>query len=372
MISIAIGKKDYGNRKKKLAIRKRKLKIALIGDLFVKNELLKNSLSKHLKFISDLNFSSLSLNWPEEPLNEGKEITEYGGSEEQVKKIAKEAEVLVTQIAPVTANVIRHCPQLKIIGCCRGGPVNINVKAATKRAIPVVNAPGRNAIAVTEFTLGIILAELKNIARSYSDLKRGIWRSSFYSYKRAGEELYGKKIGIIGFGFIGSKLATFLKPLGMQVLVYDPFVPEGKIKKAGVKPVNLNTLLKESDIITLHCRLNSKTRKMIGEKEFKKMKTGAYFINSARGELIDYKALYQALKEKKLAGAALDTFDKEPLSPHSPLLKLNNVTLTPHLAGSSRQTAQRSAEMIAKDISRYFKGKTPLHCINPEVLKMKK
>jgi len=111
---------------------------------------------------------------------------------------------------------------------------------------------------------------------------------------------------------------------------------------------------------------------VIGEKEFKKMKTGAYFINSARGELIDYKALYQALKEKKLAGAALDTFDKEPLSPHSPLLKLNNVTLTPHLAGSSRQTAQRSAEMIARDISRYFKGKTPLHCINPEVLKMKK
>jgi len=343
------------------------LKVALIGDLFLKNELIKEVIIRYLGKERELEFNCALLNWPEEPFVSGDEVKEYVGSEEEVSRVARNAEIIITQLAPITSRVISACSRLKIIGCCRGGPVNVNVRAATERKIPVMNTPGRNEVAAAEFAVGMILCLLKPILPAHQDLKRGIWRGDFYQYHKCGEEISGKKIGLIGFGKVASRVCKILLAFDARVLVYDPYVEKEKIRGFGAWPTDLETLLKESHLVSLHARLTSETYKLIGEKEISLMRSGAYLVNSARGGLVDYGALYRALKEGRLKGAALDTFDPEPPPPNSPLLKLNNVVLTPHLAGSSRETAHRGIKMLVEDIAKYLRGEIPENCVNPEV-----
>jgi D-3-phosphoglycerate dehydrogenase len=267
--------------------------------------------------------------------------------------------------------VLEASENLQIIGCCRGGPVNINVAAANQRKIAVVNAPGRNSQTVVEFTLGLILTECRGISRAHCALADGVWRGDLYRYDRAGRELNGQTIGLIGFGIIARMLVPYLKSFQMRVLVYDPYVAAEQIADVGVDHSDLDTLLKSSDIISMHARATPETRGMIGEKEFRRMKPGAYFINTARGSLVDENALYEALKEGRLAGAALDTFSTEPPPEDWPLLKLDNVTLTPHIAGSSREAARRGVDSVVCDIAAFFTGKPLKHCVNPVVLNEK-
>ncbi|MCX8189257.1 MAG: 2-hydroxyacid dehydrogenase [Nitrososphaeria archaeon] len=306
--------------------------------------------------------------------NSEKNIKEYIGSPRQLVKEIDEADILVVNYAPVTEEVMDADKNLKLIGVTRGGPVNVDLQAATKRGIFVVNAPERTVDAVADFTIGLMIAEARNLARAYHMLKTGkvlkINPRLFGDAIIQGIELPGKTLGIIGFGRIGRAVAVRAKGFGMRILAYDPYVKEDEIRNCGVEPVNLETLLKESDFISLHVRLTKETEHMIGEGELKRMKKTAYLINTSRGKVVDEKALYKALKEKWIAGAALDVVEEEPISPANPLLKLDNVTVTPHIAGLTQEVPLKSALIIADEITRYIRGERLSRLVNKELQKI--
>ncbi len=296
-------------------------------------------------------------------------LREFIGDPDEVAEAIVDVEIVVDHMAPITRPVIARAAKVQIIGSCRTEPVNIDVRACGEAGIPVVYAPGRNARAVVEFTIGLIIAECRNIARGHLALAQGIWRSDLYLYENAPRELAGQTIGLIGFGHIGSMLPSYLKPFGVRVLAYDPYVSDAVFAERGAERVrDLAGLLSQSDIVSLHARVTPETLKFIGEEQFRQMKRGAYFVNTARGPMVDYDALYRALTDGHLRGAALETFASEPPLPDWPLLKLPNVTLTPHIAGCSVDSVQLVARMIAQDIANFYAGRPLNHCANPEAL----
>ncbi len=306
--------------------------------------------------------------------NSEKNIKEYIGSPKQMVKEIDGTDILVVNYAPVTEEVMDADKNLKLIGVTRGGPVNVDIQAATKRGILVVNAPERTVDAVADFTIGLMIAEARNLARAYFMLKTGkvlkINPRLFGDAIIQGIELPGKTLGIIGFGRIGRAVAVRAKAFGMRILAYDPYVKEDEMRNCGVEPVNLDTLLKESDFVSLHVRLTKETEHMIGENELRKMKNTAYLINTSRGKVVDEKALYKALKEKWIAGAALDVVEEEPVSPANPLLELDNVTITPHIAGLTKEVPLKSALIIADEIMKYIRGERLGRLVNKELLKI--
>ncbi|MEM2613020.1 MAG: 2-hydroxyacid dehydrogenase [Nitrososphaerota archaeon] len=300
-----------------------------------------------------------------------KEIREFAGSSEQlIQHLSNisEVNILLVHIAPVTIDVIKACKNLSIIGCLRANPVNVDIDAATLMGIPVLNTPGRNATAVAEFVIGAIIAYIRNIAKASTLLKNGQWKYDFYYYEHAGFELNGKTLGIIGFGQVGREVAKRAVAFGMNILVYDPYVQSSFIESFGAKSTTLEHLLRESDILSVHCVLTEETYHLIGEKQLRMMKPNAIIVNTARGGIIDESALVLALEKKIVAGAILDVFEDEPLPPDSPLLKLENVMVTPHIAGAAKDVVYRASSIIAEDIKRMLEGQKPLHCINPHVL----
>jgi len=346
------------------------IKAAVIGDLFVRPAVLEQVLRKHLTPLAgELSVTLCELGYPIEPNRSDDELREFVGGPEDVLASAGDARILVCHMPALTRRVIEQLPGLRAIGCCRTEPVNINVAAATAAGIPVFYAPGRNARAVAEFTVGLIIAEYRDIARGHQALSQGIWRAELYLYDTAPHELYGQTVGLIGFGNIGRMMPGLLKPFGMRVLAYDPYVPDAVFAERGAERVyDMDDLLAGCDIVSLHARVTPETRGFIGERQFRRMKRGAYFINTARGPMVDYDALYRALADGHLAGAGLETFAMEPPPPDWPLLRLPNVTLTPHIAGCSQESVTAAAEMVSADLARWYAGQPPLHCANPEVL----
>ncbi len=249
---------------------------------------------------------------------------------------------------------------LKLIGVTRGGPINVDMIAALERGIPVINAPERNIESVADFTFGLMIAELRQIARAYHLLKTGKeFRVNPRLYPDAiawGFELRGKTLGIIGLGRIGQLIAQRAQAFGIKVIYYDPYLTEDESAKINVKRVELDRLLRESDFVSLHPRLNEKTKHMIGYNELAHMKKTAYIINTSRGDVIDEDALVRILKERKIAGAALDVVEDEPIRLDNPLLKLDNVTITPHMAGNSKDVPFNSTSIIAEEVSKFIKG----------------
>ncbi len=302
-----------------------------------------------------------------------RELKEFVGDPRELAKLVEdeETEVLIVHLAPVTSEVIEAGKNLKIIGCARGSPVNVDVDAASQKSIPVIFAPGRNSEAVADYTIGIIIALIRNIVTSHQLLSKGVWSDEFYSYDLCGHELSSLTLGLVGLGRVGLEVAKRARAFNMKVLAYDPYVSRDIMEKENVeKKETLDELLTEADIISLHARLTPETFHMIGERELKLMKKTAILINTARGGLVDEKALIKALKEKWISGVALDVFESEPLSSTHPLLELDNVILTPHIAGASKETAHRTAKMLSEDITRILTGRRPLHCYNPEVLQI--
>lgn len=351
------------------------MRILIVGDFFMLPTVFKEHVCEHLnEIVSDLNFRLID--WDFSLYGKQKypdvEVEEFAGSPEELIKEMKDVEILIVHLAPVSAKVIDTGKNLKVIACSRGNPRNVNLEAATKKGIPVLHTPHRNADAVADYTFGLILAESRNIARAHCKLKNeGVWEKEFYTYKISGPELSGRTIGIIGFGTVGLKVALRARGFGLKILAFDPYVPPEKIESYGGKSVDLETLLKESDYVTIHVGLTPETKKMIGAEEISLMKPTAYLINTARGEIVDDQSLYKALKKGQIAGAALDVFEKEPLKPSDPFLQLDNVTLTPHIAGASKDVVHRAATMIAEDLKRIIKGETPKYIANPSVLKTK-
>lgn len=352
---------------------KKKLDCLIIGDWAIKPRLIKNHFKKYLKKLGgmEINFRLMKTGYPTKKFKiyRGKGLKEAYGDEKLIIDAIQDADILVTNTAPITADVIDAGKNLKIIGVTRGGPVNIDVKASTKRGIPVVNAPGRNSDNVADFTFGLIIALLRNIVKGHISLTKGIWDWKLYEIHHACYELPRKTIGIIGFGQIGKRVTTRAKNgFDMKVLVYDPYADENEVKMFGGQMVELKKLLTDSDIVTIHARLTIETTGLIGKKEIALMKRSAYLINTARGEIVDEKALYHALKEKKIAGAASDVFEQESVGPDNPLLKLDNIIVTPHIAWISKEMPDRAVKMVVRDVIRFIKGEKPFHIVNPSVL----
>jgi len=278
-------------------------------------------------------------------------------------------QIVVVQFTPIGRSFIESAVDLQVIGALRGGTENVDVAFATGRGVTVMNTPGRNARAVAECTMGMILSEIRNIARSHACLKSGDWRRSFTN-SDAIPELNEKTVGLVGYGAVGRLVAGYLQAFGSRVIAYDPFVRDDP---SPAVLVDLETLMKESDVISIHARLTDDTYHLIGEKELALMRPGAILVNTARSGLIDEEALVRALTQRRIMGAALDVFDTEPLPADHPLVKLDNVTITPHLAGSTIDAFRNSPKMMAGHLRRMLEGEGNLPVVNgvPPALRAK-
>jgi len=348
------------------------MKILIAGDDFIPASTFQKYLEERLsKMVKDLEFRAFDTGLEGMPRKKLPDVNEYWGRPQDLIERIEGVEILIVSFAPVTKQVIAAGKNLRLIGCSRGGPVNVNVEAATSRGIPVLYTPGRNADAVADFTFGLILALVRNIPKAELFVRSGRWRSPKEDTfeKPTGPELTGRTIGIIGFGEVGSRVGMRATGFKMNILVYDPYISKEKVETIGGKMVDLKTLMSESDIITLHLRLPPGVKGFIGAEQLAWMKKTAYLINTSRGVALDEKALYDALKKRRIAGAALDVYEKEPISSNNPLLGLDNVILTPHVAGISTDIPVRSCRMLAEDVGRFLKGEKPLHVINPSALK---
>lgn len=281
--------------------------------------------------------------------------------------MVEDVEVLVVHICPVSKEIIQRAKNLKLIVSARGGLENIDLEEATRRSIPVIHTPNHNANAVAEYTVGMMLAETRNIARSYMALRSGTWQE-FYPNSSFIPELTELKIGIVGFGQNGQLVCEKLKSFDTTILVSDPFVPDETIRQAGFIPMKLEDLLREADIISLHVRLTKQTEKMIGEAQFALMKNTAYLINTARSGLVDTQAMINALKNKAIQGAAIDVFDAEPLPAGSELTQLDNLTITNHRAGDTRASYWNAPNLMRRQAVQLFGGQTPRFVANRQVL----
>lgn len=345
------------------------MRVAVLNDLFLTREVLQKTFEKVFEGTGlTFEFTYLEDTWPVTPVQKTDEVSEFVGDEEATARAVEDAEIILTHTAPITRKVLAAAKNLKVLGVARGGPVNINWNACTELGIPVLYAPGRNSGAVAEFTIGAMLAVSRNIVRSHmSMMTEKRWRGDLYVYDMVGKELSASTVGLVGSGAIGGKVARLVLAFGGKVLIYDPYIKPEDIEKMGATPADLDTVLRESDFISLHARYTKETKGMIGAREISLMKKTAYLINTARGELVDHDALYAALKERRIAGAALDIFEAEPPPDDSPLYSLDNVVATSHLAGASTQAAEIGARLLSEGIYEYIINKrTPKFCINPD------
>lgn len=300
-----------------------------------------------------------------------KRIKEYLGSPAQLIREINSSECLVVHGAPVTDAVLDISKNLKIVCCARGGPINVDVLAAGKRGIPVVTAPGKNADAVADLAIAFMILLSRNLIRALDHVRteKIVGADNYEGNQFFGHELGGKVLGLIGYGRVGSKVATRALGFGMTILVYDPYLDKSKIERPGVSVSNLHNLLSQSDFVSLHARESKENEKLLGEKEFALMKPSAFFINTARPSMVDEDALYNVLKNKFIAGAAMDVIKYDSSRPINPLLSLNNVIVTPHIGGATFETTTKGAEIVAKQLERYLSGLPLETVINPDVLK---
>lgn len=272
--------------------------------------------------------------------------------------------IVVRSETKITKKIIEHAKQLKVVGRAGVGIDNIDVEAATLNGIVVVNTPDGNTISAAEHTMAMMLALARHIPQADRSLREGKWNRS----KFVGMELRNKKLGIIGYGKIGSEVGKRCKAFGMNIIVCDPYVTKETAKRAGVEIVDLDTLLKESDIITLHMPLTSETKHMIGKAQFDKMKDGVRILNVARGGIINEADLYEAIVSHKVSGAALDVYEKEPMT-DSPLFTLPEVIVTPHLGASTEEAQVNVAIDVAHEILRVLRGEPVQNAVNIPFLK---
>jgi D-3-phosphoglycerate dehydrogenase len=337
------------------------------GDAFITPETFVEALRPELD--ADTVFATHASRWPTEPWYATGEVREAAGDEDEIAEAVREADVLVTHLAPVTPRVLTGADRLRLVATPRGGPTNVDLEAATKHGVAVVNLPGRNARAVAEFTVGVLISGRRNIARSHARMRGGEWTGDLYRYDEAGPELAGSTVGLVGLGQVGSRVADLLRAFGVHLLACDPYVDPDVASERGVELVGLDELVARSDVVSLHARLSDETRGMIDADVLGRVKPGAYLVNTARGELLDEDALVDALRSGRLSGAALDVYVTEPPDPDHPLLALPQVLTVSHLAGASTDVAHRAARRMADEVGRFVRGEPLAHCLNPEVLR---
>ena len=275
--------------------------------------------------------------------------------------------ILVIESDFVFEEVFEQADSLKFVGICRSATNHVDVDAATRHGVVVVNTPARNAEAVAEHALGLMLALARRIPQTHQYVGEGRWQDPVEPYiSMRGVELAGRTLGLVGLGAIGKRVAEIGSALRMKVLAHDPYVKRALRR---VTLVDLDKLMAESDFVSVHVPLTPETEGLLNAPLLAVMKPSAYVVNVSDASVVDQEALAEALASGRIAGAALDVFETHPISPHNPLLALDNVVLTPHLGGATEETVERHSRMMTDDILRFLDGQRPVHLVNPEAWK---
>jgi phosphoglycerate dehydrogenase-like enzyme len=278
---------------------------------------------------------------------------------------AENFDILVVESDFVFDELFENAPCLRFVGICRAGLNHVDLDAARERGVSVVNTPGRTAQAVAEHALALMFALARQIPIADRYVKSGGWSSPASAYKdMRGVELAGRTLGIIGYGAIGRTLSALAACIGMRVLAFDPYAA-GTTDATTMVP--LDELLRTSDFVSLHVPVTPETEGMIGPSQIALLKPGAFLVSCSDPSVVDENALVAALRSGHIAGGAFDVFDTHPIRPDSLFLTLENVLLTPHIAGATDGTIQRHSRMMVSDIFRWLDGERPLNLVNPEV-----
>lgn len=296
----------------------------------------------------------------------GEVVVLHAYSEEgELAEAVKDADAMMARSVVVTAAVVEAAPRLKIISRHGVGYEGVDIEACTRVGIAVSISSDANSQSVAEYAFALMLSSAKNVSRVGRAVRSNTWARD----NSSAVELHGKTLGIIGLGRIGSRLATLTWGFRMELLVHDPYATTEAVDAVGAKRVDLNSLLEQSDFVSLHVPMTDETRYFIGRSELKRMKPSAILVNTARGGLIDEAALHEALTNDRLAGAALDVFEEEPLPNDHPLTKLDNMVCTAHVAGQTQESMVRTSIVAAENILAVLRGDVPDILVNPEVLK---
>lgn len=286
-------------------------------------------------------------------------------SEDEILGLAKDADAILNCFAKMTARVIEGLPRCRIIARYGIGVDNVDLVAASQAGIVVTNVPDYCVDEVSDHALALLLALARQVVVADRAVKSGTWDVVAHAEIR---RLRGQTMGLVGFGKIARALASKVQALGMQLLAYDPYLDAGLLARHGADVADLNRLLTEADVISIHVPLSPETARLIGERELARMKPTAFLINTSRGGIVDEKALAAALEAGRLAGAALDVLKTEPPPPDHPLRAAPNVILTPHLAFYSRESVTELQTKAAEEVVRALRGELPRSPVNPEVL----
>ena len=275
-------------------------------------------------------------------------------TEERLVDLLQGVAAAIVGVVPMTAYVLEHAPDLKVVSAHGVGVDHIDLDAAARLGITITNCPGANAASVSDLTIGLMIAIARNIPGVERELRQGAWG------RHHGSELFQKTLGIIGLGNIGLGVAKRAMGFDMKVLVHDPYVSIVPKELPEIQLVSFENIIRRADFVSLHAPLNDDTRNIIGPKELAAMKPGAYLINTARGGLVDEQALFNALTTREIAGAAFDCFVDEPLT-GSPLLGLDNIVVTPHIGAHTKEAIERVGVVAAQNVINSLKGKEPLY-----------
>lgn len=322
-------------------------------------------MSRHKVVITDYTYTTIE--------NEERVIGEAGGelvpaqckTEDELIAVAHDAFGLLVQYAHVTERVIDALKQLRVIGRYGVGVDSVDLAAATRRGIYVANVPDYCENEVSDHALALLMACSRKVVAANRYVKDGRWD---FNLIKPVVRSSSSVVGIVGFGQIPRRLASKLRAIGFKLLVSDPFVASDEIEKYGAVKVELSELLPRSDFVSVHAPLNESTRGLIGASEFAQMKSSAYLINTARGPVVDEAALINALEKGQLAGAALDVLEQEPVNPDNPLLKMENVIITPHMAWHSEDAEVELQTKTAEGVAEALRGGVPKYLVNIEVL----
>jgi D-3-phosphoglycerate dehydrogenase len=320
--------------------------------------------------LKEYDVSFREMNWmgdssPEEFRNKTMEMESRGPESYDTYAIQESLsgiDILIVHKAPVPREVIESSTSLQIVGAARGGTENVDVEAAENNNVTILHAPGRNRDAVADYAVALLLSYIRKIPFNHVELSNGKWDQVF-NPDQLPPDLPTSTIGIVGFGHIGRGVAQRLSGFGPEILVHDPYVGDEEIRDLGLEPLPLTNLLSRTNAVSLHVRLSKETAELIGSREFEIMKSSAFLVNTARGGLVDENALINAIQDGKIAGAALDVFQQEPLPDDHPLLALETVILTPHVAGSTRDAVLGGPRILASELESKFKGREFNHAL---------
>ncbi len=289
-----------------------------------------------------------------------------------IKENTREVDALVSLLSDeIDAEIFDAARELKIVSQLAVGFDNIDVKEATKRGIYVTNTPGVLTETTADFAWALLMAVARRVVEADKYVRAGDWKVGWHPNMLLGRDVYGETIGIVGAGRIGCAVARRARGFDMKILYYDVVPRPDLEKELGARRMDLDELLEESDFVSVHVPLMKATHHLINADKLNLMKETAYIINNSRGPVIDEKALYRALKEGTIAGAAIDVFEQEPTPKDNPLLELENVIVTPHISSSSHKTRSKMAEMVAENLVAFFEGRSPPNLVNPEVTKVR-